>query len=383
MDKAIFSREVRAVEFTARHLWRFIRPLVGRHLSQRCRNCILPEKASPLDETRLCKECRTYLTTHTPETSETVGRSDETAIDPIDDILKSHEGRAKGQYDAILLFSGGKDSAYLLHRLVTDYPQLRILTMLVDNGFLSPFAVENADRILRRFDVDHITVRPQPSFVKKAFRYALTNLDKQTGYSIVDQFDGHITFDTAKNFAARQDIPLVICGLSRVQIENVFGPIGFEFPPAQEQAKLMTHAGIPLREVFTEEEMQHWFDGSLFPKEQVPRFLFPYYVWDPDEGFILREVSRLGLIDSKQSSPLLTNNAVIPVIGMAEVARFGYSSFEVEFAHMVREGKSERGYWLNLFEMLEYSTKTGRFINKTVTETLAQLGLTKKDVGVG
>lgn len=383
MDKAIFSREVRTVEFTARHLWRFIRPLVGRHLSQRCRNCILPEMASPLDEEGLCRECRTYLATHNTKTSETVRRGDETAIDPIDEILKSHEGRAKGQYDAILLFSGGKDSAYLLHRLVTDYPQLRILTMLVDNGFLSPFAVENADRILRRFDVDHITVRPQPSFVKKAFRYALTNLDKQTGYSIVDQFDGHITFDTAKNFAARQDIPLVICGLSRVQIENVFGPIGFEFPPEQEQAKLTTHAGIPLREVFTEEEMQHWFDGSLFPKERVPRFLFPYYVWNPDEGFILREVSRLGLIDSKQSSPLLTNNAVIPVIGMAEVARFGYSSFEVEFAHMVREGKSERGYWLNLFEMLEYSTKTGSFINKTVTDTLAQLGLTKKDVGVG
>ncbi|MDX1252531.1 MAG: hypothetical protein IDH49_09860 [Gammaproteobacteria bacterium] len=382
MDKTIFAREARTVEFVARHLWHFIRPLVKTHLSPRCRHCVLPDTASPLDETGLCKECREYSTTAPTGTAKHAQPHD-SVTDPIDDILRSYTQSSKGPYDAILLFSGGKDSTYLLHRLVTDYPRLRILTMLVDNGFLSPFAVENANRVLRRFDVDHITVRPQPSFVKKAFRYALTNLDKQTGYSIVDQFDGHITFDTAKNLAARQDIPLVICGVSRVQLENVFGPIGFEFPPEQEQAPLTTHAGIPLREVFSEDEMQHWFDGSCFPEERVPRFLFPYYVWDPSEEFILTEVSRLGLIDSRQSSPLLTNNTLIPVIGMAEVARFGYSSFEVEFARMVREGKSERGYWLNLFEMLEYSTKTGHFINKTVTDTLAQLGLTKKDIGVG
>ena len=90
----------------------------------------------------------------------------------------------------------------------------------------------------------------------------------------------------------------------------------------------------------------------------------------------------MGLLTKKRSRPLVTNNALIPVIAMAECARFGYCSWEVEFGRMVREGKSERQYWLNIFEMNEYATKTGNFVNKTVIETLAKLALTKKDIGI-
>jgi long-chain acyl-CoA synthetase len=380
MNKNTFAREAKWVEFTARHLWRFLRPFVRGCLSRRCKNCVLPETAAPLDENGLCGACKEYLANPSLRTT---NESSATGPDPIDAILKEAAGRAQGPYDALLLFSGGKDSTYLLHRLRTTYPGLRLLTVLVDNGFLSPFALENAERVLRRFDVAHLTSRPPPSFVKKAFHYALTNLDKQTGYSIVDLMDGHIIFDTAKNLAVRMEIPLVLCGLSKVQAENALGLFGFEFPPEKEREKLVAHEGLPLRGVFTEQEMQNWFDGSQVPPERIPRFIFPYYVWDVGEKFILQEVSRLGLLDEQHRSPLLTNNKLIPVIGMAESARFGFSSFEIEYARMVREGKSARGHWLNLFEMLEYATKTGRFINESVVETLAQLGLTKEAIGIG
>lgn len=381
-NKKAFARETWLVEFIARRMWRYIRPFVWRRLSRRCQKCVLPETVAPLDEKGLCEKCREYLAiqSHPRRQGNTAAAE---GPDPIDAMLKGWTGRASGQYDALLLFSGGKDSTYLLHRLRTAYPGLRLLTVLVDNGFLSPFAVENAERVLRQFDVAHLTVRPPSAFVKKAFRHALLNLDKQTGYSIVDLLDGHIIFDTAKNLAVRFEIPAVICGLSKVQVENALGLSGFELPPEKEREKLVTHAGLPLRDIFTEQEMQNWFDGSRFPPERIPRFIFPFYVWDPDEKFILEEVSRLGLLNKTQRSPLLTNNRLIPVIGMAETARFGCSSFEIEFARMVREGKSGRDYWLNLFEMLEYSTKTGRFISDSVGETLAQLGLTKDEIGLG
>ena len=131
-----------------------------------------------------------------------------------------------------------------------------------------------------------------------------------------------------------------------------------------------------------EEEQGNFWDASRWPVNQIPRVIMPFVAWDPDEAFILNEVSRLNLIDKKKTSPLLTNNALIPIIGLAEAKRFGYTSFEVEFARMVREGKSERAHWLNLFEMLEVSAKTGLFINKGVVQTLAALGLTKKDIGL-
>ena len=50
---------------------------------------------------------------------------------------------------------------------------------------------------------------------------------------------------------------------------------------------------------------------------------------------------------------------------------------------MAREGRSARTGWINLFEMLEYATRTGRFVGRTATRTLARLNLTPTDLGIG
>jgi hypothetical protein len=75
----------------------------------------------------------------------------------------------------------------------------------------------------------------------------------------------------------------------------------------------------------------------------------------------------------------MTNNLLIPVIAMAEAACFGYCSWEVEFARMVREGRSDRTYWRNIYEMLEIAVKTGAFVGRTVSDTLRRLGLSMND----
>jgi hypothetical protein len=142
-------------------------------------------------------------------------------------------------------------------------------------------------------------------------------------------------------------------------------------------------SGIDLRSFLNAEELRSFWDGSSWPAQRVPRFVLPMAAWDLDEQFIQREVARLGLLDARRASPLLTNHMLIPVIAMAEVARFGYSSFEVEFARMVREGRSARTDWINLFEMLEYATRTGRFVGRTATHALARLNLTPGDLGIG
>jgi hypothetical protein len=48
---------------------------------------------------------------------------------------------------------------------------------------------------------------------------------------------------------------------------------------------------------------------------------------------------------------------------------------------MIRAGKSNLAYWRNLFEMAEYSAKTGRLLSESTVETLKTLGLSKKDIG--
>ena len=71
-------------------------------------------------------------------------------------ILAEHQGRGEGAYDALLLFSGGKDSVYMLKRMRDEFPALRILAFTVDNTFMSPVAQENVAYLIRKLDVDHL-----------------------------------------------------------------------------------------------------------------------------------------------------------------------------------------------------------------------------------
>ena len=50
----------------------------------------------------------------------------------------------QGKYDVIFALSGGIDSSYTLYRLKKDYPNLNILAVQFDNGFISETALENA-----------------------------------------------------------------------------------------------------------------------------------------------------------------------------------------------------------------------------------------------
>ena len=379
MDARVFAIEARATDWIARCAWPLMRPWVRSHLTRRCRLCVLPESCVPLDADGVCTACH-----ETGSGPKRAGAHDGKQVaQDLDRILTQGQGCAAGPHDALLLFSGGKDSTYMLHRVLQDYPGLRVRTLLVDNGFMSPFDLANVRRVLARFDVEHLTLQLRPSLVTKVFRFALTHLELQKGYSIVDLLDGQMSFDAARNFAAAQGIPLILCGLSRVQVEQVYGPVGCEIPSELERTAFQTMSGIDLRSFLSAEELRSFWDGSSWPAQRVPRFVLPMAAWDLDEQFIQREVGRLGLLDARYTSPLLTNHMLIPVIAMAEVARFGYSSFEVEFARMAREGRSARTDWINLFEMLEYATRTGRFVGRTATRTLARLNLTPTDLGIG
>lgn len=373
---AAFVREVRLTTLAADWLWPLVRPLLRGRLSRRCARCILSERHGPLDAAGLCAACAAWRpAAGVPARPEVVD-----GPNPVDDLLARQAGRAEGPYDALLLVSGGKDSAYLLQRLRRTHPSLRLLTALVDNGFMSPVALANAAQLVRRAGVDHVTLHPDRPFARAALRWALTSIHRQGGYSIVDSLDGQITFDTAMNRAAAWGIPLVIAGLSRHQIEDSFGAIGWEFPYAAGR-QWISGPDVLRREVHPDPRSEHWHFPEAWPAGRRPRFIMPFVAWDPSEDHILRTVARDGLLAASQVNPALTNNRLIPIIILAEYARQGWCCFEVEFARMIREGRSQRSRWLNLFQLLEHAAASGRFPG-TIDRTLGELGLTRAGIGL-
>jgi len=370
----------RMFEWYARNAWNLHRAFVGRHLHKRCRRCVVSAAYSPLDDTGLCRLCATYV-------PPAAGDADEKAADglaaSLDALFVAHQGKGRGLYDAAVMLSGGKDSAFLIHELQRRYPALRILALTIDNSYMSPVALDNARLSVAKLDVDHITLRLPESVYRKSFRFACTIVAPDKGcFETVDRIDADLGFSQAKIFAAQNDIPLLLSGLSWAQIELLFGVKSYEVPQEQAFARIETTLGHSLAEIYEPNELQYWWDPARYPRDRWPRFIHPFYVWRHGEEEIKSKVTELGLIEPGNESPLLTNNQIIPLMIVVDYLRLGYASFEPEFAQLVREGKASPGFWRNVFEMLEYSARTGWMLDKELDKIIRSVDLTREQVGL-
>jgi hypothetical protein len=369
-------RTARMFEFYTQKIWPIHRLWAKNNLARRCLRCAISEKAAPLDTKGLCPFCRAPL----PPPAETTPFPNETA--ELTQILSAHEGRGQGRYDALVLFSGGKDSVYMVRRIQDAHPKIRLLALTIDNTFMSPIARANALRLVRQLDLDHITFRPARAYLKKLYRYGITHLNADGGYGTVDFSDGEFLLDTARALAAEKSIPLILCGYSHYQVQDGLGLRSFESPAEKERSDRTHVAGLPLSEIYSESERGLWWKGSRWPAERVARLLFPLYAWNLDESDIVRQVADWGLLTPKENSPLVTNHELIPLLGVVDIHRMGYSGFEKEFCRMIREGKAPLKRWRAVFEFLEYTARTGLFVKPIVLNALQQLDLTTDDVGI-
>ena len=134
-----------------------------------CRRCLLPAGRLHvrLDRSGLCNYCRHW---------------DETKADLLDferhrplliDRLGSYRGRF--HYDAAVGLSGGKDSAYVLHRVTSTYGA-NVLAITFDNGFFTDYAWRNIREISRASGVDHFVYRPDWEAYREFYRGTLRRL---------------------------------------------------------------------------------------------------------------------------------------------------------------------------------------------------------------
>jgi amino acid adenylation domain-containing protein len=168
-----------------------------------CINCGL-SSAYPdavIDETMVCSICR-----------ELEGYRDRANVYFSDlaelrAVLADARIRSRGDYDCIVLTSGGKDSIYALARLVEIGP--RILALTLDNGYLSDGAKDNISRVTKTLGVDHryvSTPAMNAIFVDSLKRHSnVCNGCFKTIYTLAMQ--------TALSVGA----PVIVTGLSRGQ----------------------------------------------------------------------------------------------------------------------------------------------------------------------
>ncbi|MBV8381758.1 MAG: hypothetical protein JOZ63_04080 [Planctomycetaceae bacterium] len=330
------------IELYAEYVWPTIRLAVRR--SRRCQRCILSERHGPLID-GLCAECREQ------EPPKSVGApAAPPAVTPetrerFDRVIRSYING--NRYHGLLLLSGGKDSAYILSRMKAEYPDLRLLCATVNNGFMSPVAMSSATRVVEKLKTDLIVSNDCIDEFAKVLRKAFLELNGRGSYGVVDFADGDLIFRIGQRIAEGMGIPLVIGGLSWVQVQRILGKDDFEIV-----------------------------------QDSAPHLVFPLAVWRTNEQEIRRFVRSADLLPKGSDSPIVSNNALIMTMSAVDVMNLGYCSFEPEFAQLVREGKTDRSTWLHIFELLEFATRKGAF-DREITRTLARLDLSLSDVVKG
>lgn len=373
-----FLREVKTFLFYSSVFWPIHRQFVKRHLSARCERCIISSRIVPLNQNGLCLSCEGKKK---EELSEKTSEQDQEILGHFEKTLQELQKKGHEGFDALVLFSGGKDSCYMVERLRREFPSLRMLLMAFDNHFMSPVAVENLKLSSEKFPFPMITVRPQAELVEKMFRYAFLNLNTKGCSGTVDQFDGDLLHDVGRIYASRLKIPVVLSGCSRVQVQRILGFDHFESPSKLEMANRRTVAGIDLKLIFSDEEIQSWWWQGQEASFR-PRVIFPHYAWNLNEEFIKKQVADWGFQRPGLQNPIVTNSQLVPLMAMVDIVKFGYGSFEEEFSQMVRRGQADPVFWRRVFEMSEYAARTGSFVSGSVDAVLKKLKLTRSQLGL-
>ena len=108
-----------------------------------CKNCLFDTRIPNIYITRrgICNMCETYQKNFDPAVLK----------DELHQFL-TREKEPGAQYDAIMAFSGGKDSTVSLYIAVKEYG-LKVMAVLVDNGFIPEDVIENGREICGRMGV--------------------------------------------------------------------------------------------------------------------------------------------------------------------------------------------------------------------------------------
>jgi hypothetical protein len=281
------------------------------------------------------------------------------------------ENKDKGKYDCLLLFSGGKDSSYLLYLLAKEYG-LNTLAVTVDVGVLTSLAKENIKRVPEKLGVDHVFVEPEKEFLKKLFRYYMFHPNKPTLTSSICEVCQNLMRSSGIIMAVEKKIPIVTMAYNENEAR------GLEMPNEKIQ-----ESWVPKHlydEPFNEKDRKYFWDPKRYNKQDIPRFVYPYWATGfPGVEFIIKRLEELGLASKKQSNPLYTNCWFHWLTMYLDFNMKGHNPYYRLQYDLIRRKQVGRTKLYLFFTVGAWLFKNGFYNGKTIKKGLNYLDLKMED----
>jgi tRNA(Ile)-lysidine synthase TilS/MesJ len=305
---------------------------------QICRKCVLPSAfpGATFDDAGLCNHCRDH--------EKTGGQMHSQKRRYREKFERLWAERPRnGGYDCLICYSGGKDSTYTLSLLAREYGG-RVLAVTVDNGFVSPRAMENIRLVVEHLGVDHFFVKPRFDVLRRIFAACATKTifpakTLERASTICTACMAIVKF-MSMQIVVEKRIPFIVYGWSPGQAplaSSVFRHNAAMMRKMQEALK------EPLERVAGPDAISFFLSERHFEQEQYfPHNINPLAFLEYDEAAIHQKISEFGWQKPDDTDPNSTNCLLNAYANAVHVRQFGYNPYTFELAKLVREGALER-----------------------------------------
>ena len=308
-----------------------------------CNKCILQEGYGIVlsEKDGLCPSCLGYY-------GDEMFHKVEHLHEKFNDFKKYTEKRKTGgEYDCLLMLSGGKDSVYMLHKLV-NIDKLKPLAFTIDHPFESHYGRENIEKTIKKIDVEHIMFTPN-----SAYKELLKHIFTMETEDIAAKLD----------VQAPEKIPCIICSSYMEILSFLFSKkMGIPYILYCADPNQMFMAEDSMENIITNfykfcgEELVHKLFGTQLDHlkdsdfDSLPKIVYPYISENYDRDTIISEVKRLGLYDS---SPHQTHCTLYGLLNYFSVKNFNRVFYVTEFAVDVRNGRIGREIAIKVIEQFK------------------------------
>jgi len=356
-----------------------------------CKRCVYPVLAVNLhtDSEGVCSACRVA-----EQFEQLTDQFWDSRRGLFEEVLAKASAGSKGDYDCLIPVSGGKDSYYQTHKIVSDYGLKPLLVTYHGNNYL-PEGDYNRDRMRHVFDADHLVFGPSVAVLKKLNRLCFRKMGDMNWHAHC----GIMTYPII--VAVKFKIPLIIWGETNWDISGMYAPDdfvefsarvrhehdlrGFEWydmlndPQEPLREKDLSWAKYPSDEEIIGAGVRGIYIGNFFkwdPNRQT-ELVRERYGWKTSERPFERTYRRSSNLDDRYENG---------VHDLLKFIKFGYgrasdhASKDIRTGYMTREQgiemvrkydhvvSSDLPYWLDYVGMSEseFWTTADRFRDKRV-----------------
>jgi N-acetyl sugar amidotransferase len=330
---------------------------------QVCTNCVMDTTDFNIvfDENGVCDHCNDFYKNTLPNWHpDEIGRLELLAI--AESIKK--EGK-NNDFDCILGMSGGVDSSYLLHYVVTELG-LRPLVFHVDGGWNSELAVNNIQVMVEKLGLDLFTEvinwEEMKDFQLAFFKSGVPHLDIPQDHAFVA---------TLYKFAKKHNIKYILNG-GNISTECVQNPMEWIYY-GTDMAQIKD-----IRAKFGSSKMETYPFSSVLKHKFYLRYIKGIKVIKPLNYFpYIKETSLKLLADTYGWKPYPQKHFESRFTRFYEgywlPTRFGFDTRKVQFSSLILTKQMKRDVAMELLKLPAYNIET---IDEDFSYIATKLGIT-------